>query len=260
VLRIGVPEFTNKTTQAIDTRALRARLIAGLVEAKMEAEPLPAATQAELIQRSAARGDDYLLIAEVTEVKVSKGGGIGGLLKAASSVTGAGPSKDPTEATVSIKLVQPDGKTRFSTTAKGKDGGFDMKTGLGMARFAGTMYMNLMTGRLMMNALSASMAGNLQGMGMLGNPALFNMQAQGLGLGMGSAMGSVGPGMPGMGMRMGLDPTAGAASFLMQQALSAEGPGGLSGQAAGPSFDAALDEALKNAAKSVVEDVKKNRK
>ena len=80
-----------------------------------------------------------------------------------------------------------------------------------MAQFAGTTYMNLMTGKMMMNALNASMAGNLGGLGMLGNASLFSMQAQGLGLGQGLGM----PGMP-MG-RMGTVPTAGAASLLMQQ-------------------------------------------
>lgn len=221
-------------------------LIAALQEAKLEAEPLPAGSQAELLQYASSRGDDYLLIAEVTDLKVSKGGGFGGILKAASSVAGAAPSKDPTEAAISLKLVQPDGKTRFSTNVKGKDGGFDVKAGLGVARFAGSMYLNVMTGRMMMNALSGSMAGNLKGVGMLGNPALFNMQAQSLG----SLMES------GPGMRMGMDPTAGAASFLMQQAMAGEAMPGAPGQS-GPSFDAALTEALKNGAKALSENVRK---
>ena len=80
-----------------------------------------------------------MLVAEITDLKVSKGGGIGGLLKAASKVAGGGSAEEPTEAAVTIRLVQPDGKARYTTTAKGKDGGFDMKTGLGVARFAGTM-------------------------------------------------------------------------------------------------------------------------
>jgi hypothetical protein len=267
VLRVGVPEPVNKTTQAVDTRLLRARLVAELAAAKIEAEPLPAGSPEELLARSKDRGHDYLLVAEVTELKASKPGGIGGLLKAASSVAG-GATKEATEAAVSIKLVQPDGKTRHSTNAKGKDGGFDMKAGLNLARFAGTMYMNMMTGRMMMNALSASMAGNLQGMGMLGNPGMFGMQAQAFSFGTGAMAPGMsglvpgidtgsGPGSGGMAMRMGgLDPTAGAASFLMQQAMAAESLGstGLPGQ---PSFDAALDEAVKNAAKSVGDNLKR---
>jgi hypothetical protein len=188
-----------------------------------------------------------VLVAEITDLKVSKGGGLGGVLKAASKVAGTSSGQDPTEAAVTIKLVQPDGKSRFSTTVKGKDGGgFDLKTGLGVAKFAGTMYMNMMTGRMMMSALNQSMAGNLGGMGMLGNPAMMNMQAQGLGMKAGMQM----------GMGMGIDPTAGAASFLMKQSIASTAA--LSGGAGqGPSFDAALGEALENAAKAVTENLKK---
>jgi hypothetical protein len=62
------------------------------------------------------------------------------------------------------------------------------------------MYMNMMTGKMLMNALNQSMTGNLGGMGMLGNPAMMNMQAQGLGM----------TGNMRMGLGMGIDPTAGA--------------------------------------------------
>jgi hypothetical protein len=74
-----------------------------------------------------------------------------------------------------VKLVQPDGKSRFSSTVKGKDGGFDMKTGLGVAKFAGSMYMNMMNRQdddeHLQHVDGRESAG---GMGMLGNPALMN--------------------------------------------------------------------------------------
>lgn len=244
---VGVPEIVNKTSQQIDTRALRGRLVSELADAKLNAAPL-AGSQADIAQVAGSHGYDYVLVAEITDLKVSKaGGGIGGVLKAASKVAGGGTGQDPTEAAVTIKLVQPDGKARLTTTTKGKDGGFDLKTGLNVAKFAGTMYMNMMTGKMMMNALNQSMAGNLGGMGMLGNPAMMNMQAQGLGMKGGMQM----------GMGMGIDPTAGAASFLMQQSM-ASNPAltGAAGQG-GPSFDAALGDALQNAAKAVVDNLKK---
>jgi len=246
---VGVPEIVNKTPQQIDTRALRGRLVSELADTKLNAAPL-AGTQADLAQVAGSHGYDYVLVAEITDLKVSKaGGGIGGLVKAASKVAGGGTGQDPTEAAVTIKLVQPDGKARYTTTAKGKDGGFDMKTGLGVAKFAGTMYMNMMTGKMMMNALNGSMANNLSGMGMLGNPAMMNMQTQGLGMKAGMQM----------GMGMGIDPTAGAASFLMQQSMASNtvlsgGPG------QSPSFDVALGEALQNAAKAVAENLRKDPK
>jgi hypothetical protein len=245
---VGVTEVVNKTTQQIDTRALRGRLVSELADQKLNAAPL-AGAQADIAQLAGSHGYDYVLVAEVTDLKVSKaGGGLGGVLKAASKVAGGGTGEDPTEAAVTIRLVTPDGKPRYTTTTKGKDGGFEMKTGLGMAKFAGTMYMNMMTGKMMMNALNKSMTGNLAGMGMLGNPAMMNVQAQGLG-----AKGT----MP-RGMGMGIDPTASAASFLLQQSMAsnpalAAAAGGLGG----PSFDAALGEAFQNAAKSVAENLKK---
>jgi hypothetical protein len=238
---IGVPEVLNKTAQQIDTRALRGRLVSDLADAKLNAAPLPAA-QGDVLQLAGSHGYDYLLVAEITDLKVSKGG-LGGMLKAASKVTGSGNGEDPTEAALTIKLVQPDGKTCLSTTVKGKNGGLDLKTGLGVAKFAGGMYMNMMTGKMMMNALNKSVAGNLGGLKMLGDPSLVKLQTQGLGMS--------------PGMRMGFDPTAGAASFLMDQSMASAAAmkGGALGQT--QSFDAALNDAFENAAKTVAENLKK---
>lgn len=247
VALVGVPEIVNKTALPVDTRALREQLVSELAELKLNAAPL-AAGQADLAQQAAARGYDYVLTAEITDLKVSKpGGGIGGLLKgAASKVAGAGTATaDPAEATIAIKLVQPDGKNRYSTNAKGKTGGgaFDVKN---VAKSLGSTYVNLMTGRLMMNALNKSMAKNLGGMGMLNDPSLLNMQVQGMNVG------------PTGGLRgLGLDPTAGAASFLMQQSMAATT---LTGTALGPqapSLEEALGDALKSAARSVSDNLKR---
>ena len=65
-MRVGVPEVANKTTQAVDTRALRTRLIAQLEEEKIEAIPMAAASPAELQTRATDLGVDYLLLAEIT--------------------------------------------------------------------------------------------------------------------------------------------------------------------------------------------------
>jgi hypothetical protein len=243
---VGVPEVVNKTTQQIDTRDLRGRLVSELAAAKLNAAPL-AGAQPDLVQQAAAHGYDYVLLVEITDLKVSKaGGGLGGMLKAASKVTGGGGSnEDPAEAAITLKLVQPDGKPRLTTTVKGKTGGLDLKTGLGVAKFAGGMYMNMMTGKMFMGALNPAMAGNLGGLGMLGNPAMMSMQTQGLGMKAGMQMGT----------GMGIDPTAGAASFLTQQSMASKAlTTGLPGQA---SFDGALGEAFQNAAKAVSENLKK---
>jgi hypothetical protein len=240
-LLVGVTDVVNKTSSQLDTRALRDSLVANLAAAKVNAAPL-AGSDLAVAQVAGSHGYDYVVLAEVTEVKVTKGGAFGGVLKAASKVAGANSGQEPTEANIVFTVVQPDGKARLTGKAKGKDGGFDMKTGLGVAKFAGTMYMNLMTGKMMMNAFKTATTGNLGGLGMLGNPALGNMQPGGLG--------SIG------GPSRGLDPTARAASFLMQQAISSDSAGsGATGQA--QSFDAALADAFQDAAKTITENLKK---
>src|SRR4030095_5061669 len=87
-VRIAVPEFTNKTQQTVDTRALRQRLLGDLTEAKFEAVPMPAGTPAELQKRAGEIGADFVLFAEVSELKVNKPGAFGGLMKAAGGVAG----------------------------------------------------------------------------------------------------------------------------------------------------------------------------
>jgi hypothetical protein len=251
VIRIGVPELTNKTTQTVDTRALRQRLIGDLAEAKFDAVPMVAASPAELQTRALELEYDYVLLAEVTELKASKPGKLGGLMSAASGIAGgsagiagaaagaAGAPKENTESTIAVKLLQPDGKQRLSTTAKGKDGsGFTLKTGLGLAKFAGSMYLSMMAGPMMMYRLNSMGAANMGGMGMLGNPMLYRVQ--------GAA------GLSGLGRGMGMDPTAGAASFVIGTAMQMDDLGGYVGvPGQGPSYDESLGEAVQNAAKAV---------
>jgi hypothetical protein len=243
VVRIGVPELTNKTTQTVDTRALRQRLITSLADMKFEAVPMAAAAPAELQKRAGEMGYDYVLMAEVSELKANKPGALGGFMKAASSVAGGAPGagsqqKEVTESSIAVKLIQPDGKQRLSTTAKGKDGsGFSLQTGLGIAKFAGTMYLSMMAGPMMMARLNSMGAMNMGGMGLLGNPMLYQMQGAGLGT---------------FGKGVGLDVTAGAASYLLNTATTMDNLGGFVGvPGQGPSYDESLGEAVQNAAKAV---------
>ena len=244
VIRIAVPEFTNKTPQAVDTRTLRQRLITNLDDLKLEGVPMAAAPLADLQKRANDLGYDYLLVAEVTELKASKPGALGGLMKAVGrggAPAAAGPPKENTESSIAVKLLRPDGKQLLSTTTKGKDGsGFSLQTGLGLAKFAGAMYVSMFAGPQMYSRLYAA---NLGGMGILGSPLLYQLQASGLGVGKAG----------------GIDSTAGAASYLMQQAVtmnSLNGLVGLPGQ--GPSYDESLGEAVQNAAKAVQKALEKN--
>ena len=91
-LRVGVPEVANKTAQTVDTRALRTRIIAELEEQKIDAIPMAAAPQAELDARARELGVDYLLVAEITDLKASKPGGLTKMMKNTASEEAAGTS------------------------------------------------------------------------------------------------------------------------------------------------------------------------
>ncbi len=236
VMRVGVPEVGNKTAQTVDTRALRSRIIAELEEQKIDVVPMAAAPQAELNARAAQMGVDYLLMAEVSDLKVSKPGGLTKIMK---NTAGEG-TRDITEAKLNIQLMPLGGKPRLSKTNSGKDGGVDLKTSLKLAKLAGTLYLKMYMGGMYGSQLSALSTVRMMNLGGLGNPALMQLQS------------SLGPTQIG---GSGMDRTAGAAMFVMQQAMAGAAASTMS--QGGPSFDAALDEAIQDAGKDVVESLKK---
>ena len=234
ITRVGVPELTNKTTQTVDTRALRTQLIAELADQKMEGIPLAAAPQDELHAYAKDLGCEYLLIANITELKASKPGRIGRMIK---STAGEATNKDVTEAKLALQLM-PVGasKPRFSTNTSGNDGGIGLKTGLRLARAAAMLYLRYASP---ISALNATQMMNMGGMGgFLSNPALAQMHSATAGLGYGGG---------------GIDRTAGAAMFIMEQAMA----GASAGSQDGPSFDASLAEALEDGAKKIAENMKR---
>ena len=228
-MRIGVPEVANKTTQTVDTRALRTRIINELEEQKIEVIPMAAAPQAALDARARELGIDYLVVAEVTELKTSKPGGFTKVMKA----TAKEEARDITEAKLTMQLVPPGGKPRLSKNSSGKDGGVGFKTGLKVAKFAGSVYLKFYMGGMMMGQMSA----------------FSNLQMMNLG-----GAGNLGSMMP-MGSGGTVDRTAGAANFVMQNVMA--GAAASAASQGGPSFDAALENAIEDAGKDVVESIKK---
>ena len=235
-MRVGVPEFANKTAQTVDTRALRSRIIAELEEQKIDVVPMAAASPAELNTRAAAMNVDYLLVAEVADLKVSKPGGLTKIMK---NTAGEG-SGDITEAKLNIQLMPLGGKPRLSKTSSGKDGGVNLKTSLKLAKLAGTLYLKMYMGGMYGSQMSALSTVRMMNLGGMGNPALMQLQS------------SLGPTQIG---GSGMDRTAGAAMFVMQQAMAGAAASSMS--QGGPSFDSALDEAIQDAGKEVVESLKK---
>jgi len=236
-LRVGVPEITNKTSQTIDTRAMRMRLVSELEEQKIDVVPMAAAAPPALAARAKELGVDYLLIAEITDLKASKPGGLTRIMK---STAKEDAGKDITEAKLSVQLVPPGGKPRLSKTSSGKDGGIGLRTGLGIARFAGSMYLRFYMGGMLGSQLSALGAAQMMNLGGMGNPALMQLQSS---LGAARIGGS------------GFDRTAGAAMYVMQQTMAGAAAGG--GSQDGPSFDAALGDVIQDAGKEVVDSIKK---
>jgi hypothetical protein len=227
-LRVAVPEVTNKTTQTVDTRALRSRLITELEEQKIDAIPLAAAPAADLAAKAKQLGADYLLVAEVTELKTSKPGGLTKMMKA----TAKEEARDITEAKLNVQLVPPGGKPRLTKNSSGKDGGIGLKTTLKVAKFAGSVYMKFYMGGMLMGQMSA----------------FSSLQQMNLG-----GMGNMGSMMP-MGYGNQFDRTAGAANFVMQQVVAGAAMGASQG---GPSYDSALEDAIEDAGKDVIESIKK---
>ncbi len=226
-LRVGVPDVANKTTQTVDTRALRSRIITELEEQKIEAIPMAAAPPAELDVRAKELGVDYLVVAEVTELKTSKPGGLTKMMKA----TAGEGARDITEAKLNVQLVSPGGKPRLSKNTSGKDGGVGLKTTLKVAKFAGSMYLRFYMGGMMAGQMSAMNSIQMMNVG---------------------GMGSMGAMMPMGGGRV--DRTAGAASFAVQQVMAGAAAGAADG---GPSYDAALEGAIEDAGKDVAESIRK---
>ena len=228
-MRVGVPEVANKTTQTIDTRALRTRIISELEEQKIEAIPMAAAPPAALDARARELGIDYLVVAEVTELKTSRPGGFTKVMKA----TAKEEARDVTEAKLTMQLVPPGGKPRLSKNSSGKDGGVGLKTGLKVAKFAGSVYLKFYMGGMLMGQMSA----------------FSNLQMMNLG-----GAGNLGSMMP-MGGSGTVDRTAGAANFVMQNVMA--GAAASAASQDGPSFDAALENAIEDAGKDVAESIKK---
>jgi len=198
VTRIGVLEPVNKTDKDLYTGAMRTDLVSKFSKSGYEALPLSGSSPAEADDQAAKLGCDYVVLAEVTEVKVSKPNKIGGMLNKASGST----TKDNTEVKVDYKLfpVGSAQNAKISGTAKGSNGGFGVGSALKLAAFAGQMYLTMMTGGMgmgMMNPMMGMAGGMGGGGGRYFDPRAMAMTSVFSGLG-GSGMGGM-PGMPGAG-------------------------------------------------------------
>jgi hypothetical protein len=167
-IRVGILEPINKTTRTLPAGALRQELVGQFHKAPYEALPV-AGTSAAAVEKEAARLQcDYLLATEITEVKTSKPGKLGGMMKMA----GGGPQKDAQEVKLDYKLfaVGATEAPKVTGNAKASNGGFGVGSALRIAAFAGQMYMGM-----------GLMGGMMGGMGLGMNPMMGLSRMGGLG-------------------------------------------------------------------------------
>ncbi|MCL6564989.1 MAG: DUF4412 domain-containing protein [Acidobacteriia bacterium] len=140
VIRIGVLEPINRSTRTVNTRMLWLDLVGKFSKAPYEALRLSGTSAADIEAEANRLGCDYILLAEITEVKTSKGGGFGGFLKAAS---GGGPPKDVHEVKAGYRLFATGATSapRLTGEVKASSGGkFGFDSALQMASFGMQMY------------------------------------------------------------------------------------------------------------------------
>lgn len=219
VIRIGVLEPINRTTRSLPATGLRQELVSKFKKAPYEAIPLKGTSPAAIEQEAAQLACDYLLLSEITEVKTSKPGKLGGVMR----MTGGGPLKDTHEVKLDYKVfaVGATGTPKVSGNTKASSGGFGVGSALRLAAFAGRMYIGMgMMGGMgmgMMNPMAAmSRAGGLGSMGAsYFDPRAMVMSSMASGLG-GALMSGLG-GMPDLG-----DPSESAMRETVSEALENE--------------------------------------
>ena len=166
--------------------------------------PLAGSSAADIDADAARLQCDYILLAELNEVKTSKPGKIGGMLKAAS---GGGPSKDVqnVKATYRLYAAGATASPRASGDVKVTSGGFGVGSALKMAAFVGQMYSGIGMMRMMRGS----------GLGMAGlDPISAILSSTGLGskgfgysdprsMAMNAAFSSIASGLGGGGLDVG---------------------------------------------------------
>jgi len=227
VVRIGVLEPVNHTDRNLSGRFLRQDVVAKLNKGSFDALPLAGTSPAEIQQEAAKLQCDYILFTDITEVKTSKPGGIGGAMK---KVSGGGDNKDKQDVKLDYKLFAVDAaqSPKFTGKAQASTGGFGVGSALKMAAFAGQMYMSVMG----MGGLTNSMMG-LSGLS-----------------GMGGGMGMYDPRMSAM---------ASMAASVGMSAM-AGGGGGMGGDASEQDMRNTVSAALGNAAKATMDQLSNTKK
>ena len=195
VTRVGLAPLANTSGREMPTSALNYNLMASLNKAPYDSVPLVGSTPADLERDARAKGCDYILTSTLTELRSSKPGKAGGLLKKVSG--DFTPGSDNHDARVEYKLFAVDASDKPVATGTSKassGGGFGVGSALKVAAFAGQLYLGAMTGMGGMGQFSA-LTGLGYGGGMGGLGLTNAMMGPGMSLAMAS-MSQVPGGMP----------------------------------------------------------------
>jgi hypothetical protein len=142
-IRVGVLEPANKTSRTLASRQLREHLVGEFRKAPFEALALAGPSAADVQQDAARLGCDFILFSEVTDIKTSKPGKVGGLLK---RVAREDATRDIYDVKLDYKLYAVGGTTAPAATGSSKassGGGVGVGTVLKVAAFAGRMYLSM---------------------------------------------------------------------------------------------------------------------
>jgi hypothetical protein len=162
VIRVGILEPVNRTDRQLSTSALRRELANQFNKAPYEAIPLAGSSPAAIEQDAARLECDYVLVTEITGVKSSKPGKVGGMMRRATG--DAARDHHEVELSYSLFAVAATGTPAHSGTTKASSGGFSMGSALRLAAFAGQMYMGMygmggMGGMGLMNVATMTASG-----------------------------------------------------------------------------------------------------
>jgi hypothetical protein len=234
-VRVGVAELTSHGTGSAGQE--RDQLIAALARLQVGAVPLQGQSPAEIEEAAKKLEADYILYADMAEVKKSSGGlgKFGGMLSKASALSGGGlgggATKEKVEARVNYKLVQPgSSKPILSASSSGSNGGgFSLGSAMSLAANVTPMGIFMKAGFF--------------------NPNMMRMLGSANGFGGGIGGRSI-PGMP----RAGLAPGMGSFMSMLQATQS------VVGASAEPTEESkAVAEALNETAKNIAEALKKKK-
>jgi hypothetical protein len=125
-MRVGVVTINNKSDRPVSPETLRQRLMGRIEGSGIDAVPLDAISRAEAESEARAKQCDFILLTDISGLKLSAAKKIGGFLGRAAGVGGV----DKSEARVDFKLFAVgESEPRLQSSATGKEEGDEASVG-----------------------------------------------------------------------------------------------------------------------------------